>query len=57
MTIVIADIPAALGAKLIEEYLDIKKHFAMNDWGLDNCRAAGSQRLCCEYISIFSENR
>ncbi len=33
MTITIADIPAALSAKLVEEYLDIKKHFAMNDWG------------------------
>ena len=33
MTIRIAGIPAALSAKLIEEYLDIKKHFAMNDWG------------------------
>jgi hypothetical protein len=33
MTITIAAIPAALSAKLIEEYLDIKKHFAMNDWG------------------------
>jgi hypothetical protein len=33
MTITIAGIPTALSAKLIEEYLDIKKHFAMNDWG------------------------
>jgi hypothetical protein len=33
MTMTIAGIPGALSAKLIEEYLDIKKHFAMNDWG------------------------
>ena len=33
MTITITGIPSALSAKLIEEYLDIKKHFAMNDWG------------------------
>jgi hypothetical protein len=33
MTISFAGIPAALSAKLIEEYLDMKKHFAMNDWG------------------------
>jgi hypothetical protein len=33
MTITIAGISGALSAKLIEEYLDIKKHFAMNDWG------------------------
>jgi hypothetical protein len=33
MTIAIAGMPPALSAKLIEEYLDIKKHFAMNDWG------------------------
>ena len=33
MTITIAGIPPALSAKLVEEYLDIKKHFAMNDWG------------------------
>jgi hypothetical protein len=33
MTITIAGIPTALSAKLVEEYLDIKKHFAMNDWG------------------------
>ncbi len=36
MTITIAGIPATLNAKLIEEYLDMKKHFAMNDWGRDN---------------------
>jgi hypothetical protein len=33
MTLTIAGIPTALSAKLVEEYLDIKKHFAMNDWG------------------------
>ncbi len=33
MTLSIAGIPAALGEKLIEEYLEIKKRFAMNDWG------------------------
>jgi len=33
MTLTIGGIPAALSAKLVEEYLDIKKHFAMNDWG------------------------
>ena len=33
MTLTIAGIPAALSAKLVEEYLDIKKHFAMDDWG------------------------
>lgn len=32
MTLSIRDIPTELSAKLIEEYLDIKKHFAMNDW-------------------------
>lgn len=33
MTITIVGIPASQSAKLVEEYLDIKKHFAMNDWG------------------------
>jgi len=33
MTLKIAGIPDALSAKLVEEYLDIKKRFAMNDWG------------------------
>lgn len=33
MTVTIAGIPAALSTKLIEEYVDIKKHFATNDWG------------------------
>ena len=33
MTMSITGIPAELSAKLVEEYLDIKKHFAMNDWG------------------------
>jgi hypothetical protein len=33
MTITIAGIPTALSTKLVEEYLDIKKHFTMNDWG------------------------
>jgi hypothetical protein len=33
MTVSIAGIPAELNAKLVEEYLEIKKHFAMNDWG------------------------
>jgi hypothetical protein len=33
MSITIGAIPPALSAKLVEEYLDIKKHFAMNDWG------------------------
>jgi hypothetical protein len=33
MTITISGIPTPVGAKLVEEYLDIKKHFAMNDWG------------------------
>jgi hypothetical protein len=33
VTLSIANMPTALGDKLIEEYLEIKKHFAMNDWG------------------------
>lgn len=33
MTLSITGIPTALSEKLVEEYLDIKKHFAMNDWG------------------------
>jgi hypothetical protein len=33
MTITLANVPPTLSAKLIEEYLDIKKRFAMNDWG------------------------
>jgi hypothetical protein len=33
MTITIFGIPAALSDKLIEEYVEIKKRFAMNDWG------------------------
>src|ERR1700722_14432252 len=33
MTLSISGIPSVLGTKLIEEYLDIKKRFAMNDWG------------------------
>lgn len=33
MTLAIAGIPPEISAKLIEEYLEIKKRFAMNDWG------------------------
>lgn len=33
MTVSISGIPSELSTKLIEEYLEIKKHFAMNDWG------------------------
>ena len=33
MTLIISGIPSGLSTKLIDEYLDIKKHFAMNDWG------------------------
>ncbi len=33
MTLTIAGIPPGLSAKLVEEYLDIKKHFATDDWG------------------------
>ena len=33
MTLSIGGIPAALNEKLIEEYLDIKKRFVINDWG------------------------
>jgi hypothetical protein len=33
MTLSIAGIPSSLSTKLIEEYIDIKKRFAMNDWG------------------------
>ncbi len=33
MTLSIARIPPSLSAKLIEEFIEIKKHFAMNDWG------------------------
>jgi hypothetical protein len=33
MTLSITGIPPLLSTKLIEEYLEIKKHFAMNDWG------------------------
>src|SRR5579885_1919739 len=33
MTLLITGIPTVLSEKLIEEYLEIKKRFAMNDWG------------------------
>jgi hypothetical protein len=33
MTLAISGLPTTLSDKLIEEYLEIKKHFAMNDWG------------------------
>jgi hypothetical protein len=33
MTLSISGIPSELSTKLIEEYLEIKKRFAMNDWG------------------------
>jgi hypothetical protein len=33
MTLQINRIPSWISAKLIEEYLEIKKRFAMNDWG------------------------
>lgn len=32
MTLTVGGIPAVLSAKLVEEYIDIKKHFSMNDW-------------------------
>jgi hypothetical protein len=33
MTLLINGIPSQIGTRLIEEYLEIKKRFAMNDWG------------------------
>jgi hypothetical protein len=33
MTLSISGIPSDLSTKLIDEYLEIKKRFAMNDWG------------------------
>src|SRR5947209_5847427 len=33
MTLLISGIPLELTTRLIEEYVEIKKHFAMNDWG------------------------
>jgi hypothetical protein len=33
MTLLFSAIPTQIGASLIEEYVAIKKHFAMNDWG------------------------
>jgi hypothetical protein len=33
MTLLIRGIPQDISSKLIEEYLEIKKRFAMNDWG------------------------
>jgi hypothetical protein len=33
MTLLINGIPSQISTKLIEEYLEIKKRFAMNDWG------------------------
>ena len=33
MTLSISGIPSELSTKLIEEYLEVKKRFAMNDWG------------------------
>jgi hypothetical protein len=33
MTLSIGGVPSELSTKLIEEYLEIKKRFAMNDWG------------------------
>jgi hypothetical protein len=33
MTLLIGAIPSQIGTSLIEEYVAIKKHFAMNDWG------------------------
>lgn len=32
MTFIIAGIPASLSEKLIEEYLEIKRHYVMRDW-------------------------
>src|SRR5262245_29196929 len=33
MTLSFSGVPSELSIKLIEEYLEIKKRFAMNDWG------------------------
>jgi hypothetical protein len=33
MTLSIQGVPSALSLKLVDEYLEIKKRFAMNDWG------------------------
>jgi hypothetical protein len=33
VTLIISGIPSELGDKLVEEYLDIKKHYSMSDWG------------------------
>ena len=34
MTLLLSGIPSDIGTKLIEEYLEIKKRFSMNDWGV-----------------------
>lgn len=33
MSLTIGGVPPSLGEKLVEEYLDIKKHYSMSDWG------------------------
>lgn len=33
MSLIISAIPRTLSEKLIEEYLEVKKHFSMKDWG------------------------
>lgn len=33
MTLSISGLPTSLGEKLIDEFLDIKKHYQMSDWG------------------------
>lgn len=33
MTLLINNVPSEISTRLIEEYLEIKKRFAMNDWG------------------------
>src|SRR5437763_11627388 len=33
MTLSISGLPSELATRLIEEYLEVKKRFAMNDWG------------------------
>jgi hypothetical protein len=50
MSLVINGIPISLNEKLIEEYLDLKKRFSMNDWGPGQLRAG---RLAEVLLRIF----
>ena len=56
MSLVISGIPISLSEKLIEEYLDLKKRFSMNDWGPGQLKGGRfAEVLICIFQHLLGE--